>query len=497
MLSRWARAAGFSLLARAESKTHNPASIVAFSCSDSSLTASFRWAKAQALAYAFDGDPVGPWYEAALPGREAFCMRDVSHQAMGAHVLGLAPYTRNMLLKFAQNIAESRDWCSYWEINRYNRPAPVDYKSDSEFWYCLPANYDVLDACYRMYQWTGDAAYVSHPAFLNFYARTVSDYERRWDLGLDRIMRRRRVMNVRGRYNSEQPFEQFRGNPGYDEGTRGYVLGVDLLATQYAAYRSYSAIQNVRRNEPSARLFSRKAAAVKELVNNSWWDASAGQFYSFLDQQHRFAGHAEASLLYRDVIDAGPRLSATLEALERQIRKTPSIAVEGESHLPEILYRYNNASLAQSEILDLTRTGRDRREYPEVSYAVAGAMVTGLVGVNVEAKPLTASDHSDLAGHRIRTLSGLGPLSWAEITNLPVQANQITVRQEAPSKTSLTNQSGPALFWRPYFRGSQKTVIVDGKPRPAHPGRDLAGKPLYYVDLTVSPGATVRAEAAA
>jgi len=31
---------------------------------------------------------VGYWYEAALPGREAFCMRDVSHQSIGAETLG-------------------------------------------------------------------------------------------------------------------------------------------------------------------------------------------------------------------------------------------------------------------------------------------------------------------------------------------------------------------------------------------------------------------------
>lgn len=35
----------------------------------------FDWAKNQSLAYAFDDDPVGLWYEASLPGREAFCMR--------------------------------------------------------------------------------------------------------------------------------------------------------------------------------------------------------------------------------------------------------------------------------------------------------------------------------------------------------------------------------------------------------------------------------------
>ena len=56
------------------------------------------------MNYAYDGDPVGLWYEAALPGRRAFCMRDVSHQVAGAQALGLSSYTHNMLRHFAENI---------------------------------------------------------------------------------------------------------------------------------------------------------------------------------------------------------------------------------------------------------------------------------------------------------------------------------------------------------------------------------------------------------
>lgn len=65
-------------------------------------------------------------------------MRDVSHQARGAHLLGLENHTKNMLLRFAQSIAESRDFCCFWEIDRNYRPCPVDYTSDDDFWYNLP-----------------------------------------------------------------------------------------------------------------------------------------------------------------------------------------------------------------------------------------------------------------------------------------------------------------------------------------------------------------------
>src|SRR5207302_7992342 len=107
---------------------------VQFGSSDTAMAKAFEWAKAQALRYkGRPGDPVGPWYESALPPRDAFCMRDVSHQAVGGAILGLDAENRNMLRLFAKNISASKDWCSYWEMNKHGVPAPEDYRSDKEF----------------------------------------------------------------------------------------------------------------------------------------------------------------------------------------------------------------------------------------------------------------------------------------------------------------------------------------------------------------------------
>jgi hypothetical protein len=53
----------------------------------------FNWAKQQARAFGFVGDPVGPWYEAALPGRSAFCMRDVAHKAQETKCRAWRPFS--------------------------------------------------------------------------------------------------------------------------------------------------------------------------------------------------------------------------------------------------------------------------------------------------------------------------------------------------------------------------------------------------------------------
>jgi hypothetical protein len=50
-----------------------------------------------------------------------------------------------MLRQFAQHISASKKWCSWWEITGDGNPAPVDYKSDQNFWYDLPANFDVVE----------------------------------------------------------------------------------------------------------------------------------------------------------------------------------------------------------------------------------------------------------------------------------------------------------------------------------------------------------------
>jgi hypothetical protein len=459
-----------------------------FTSSDMRLVAAFRWAKEEALSYVFDNDPVGPWYEASLPGRQAFCMRDTSHQADGAQALGLARYNHNMLHRFAENISASRDWCSYWEIDRLNRPAPVDYKSDAEFWYNLPANYDILDTCYRMYLWTGDRSYIEDPVFLNFYDRTVNEYTTRWNLGPDRIMARKSDIPT-------PPF--FRGDPTYEESSRDNLVGIDLLATQYAAYRAYAAIQSIRGNKQGAHQSLQTAAQVRSLINTVWWNQPDGYFYAFFNKQHRFTGRAGSDVLYRDAAEDGPRTASALHTLLTGMKTEPKSAVEAKSHYAEILYRYGDPDAASAQIIDLTRQGRERREYPEVSYSVVGAVVTGLMGVRVKpALPLA----NIVAGKPFEpvtvTLSQLTEKSgWAEICNLSVQNTSICVRHEGNRSTRLINRGKSALRWHPAFEVSSRVLLVDGKPHQAHIEPRSSGHAVTWVELTVEAGSSAHVTA--
>ena len=467
---------------------------------DERLESAFRWAKGQATAFAFDGDAVGPWFEAALPGREAFCMRDVAHQAMGAHALGMQVHVRNMLHRFAEQIRPSRDWASLWEIDRHNRPAHADYRNDRDFWYNLPANFDVLDAAYRMYLWSGDPAYVRDSVFLAFYRHSVTDYVDRWALGTGSIMTRKRIMNRAGTVDPDAKFVNARGIPGYNEESDEFVVGLDLLAAQYAGLCGLCAHHGSPRRCPGGAQLAAKGercAGHSSTHAGGMSSRSHSTITSPPDTLSRIAALTRGTPP-RSTGRWRPRAHmsrATVDGLVRQIRRTPSAPIEEQSHHPEILYRYGASDVAYDQILDLTRADRERREYPEVSFSVVGAIVSGLMGVSVD--PVVPGRESVLlpysANPHVMTLPQLPAKTvFADLRHLPVRANNISLRHEGNSATDFTNNRGPALVWQAAFPGEFTELLVNGKRVKATRLTLPAGRVVSITRVVVAPGAKVR-----
>jgi len=449
-----------------------------FASSDARLVEGFNRAKRQAMAYVFDGDPVGPWYEAAEPGREAFCMRDTAHQAMGAHALGLARHNLNMLRRFAEAVSDARDWCSLWEIDRFNRPAPVDYQNDALFWFNLPANFDILDTCRRMYLWSGDPAYINDPAFLNFYDRTVTDYVERWGLAIDQILTRPRLLNMRGLPGGKK-FQSARGIPGYDEGNHEYTVGSDLVATQFAAYQAYAQIQATRGNAALADAYFKKAEEVRKLIDTRWWNEKDQCFYQRAGKDHNLEGGDSDNLLYWGAVADGPKLQAAMAG--------------GGRRRVEVLYRYGDPDTARERLLQIMTPGQSRMEYPEVPFSTVGVVVNGTMGIDLDAaSALLSSVQGGWVEASVRTLSGLGTkVEWAELRNLPIRANEVTVRHEGTRKTIFTNQRGPAIVWYAAFAGTHESLLVNGKPVRARTEKATLGRSISSLRVTVGAGGTV------
>jgi len=483
------------------------ASPLEFKSSLPALDRVFAWAKDQALAYVFTGDPVGDWYEAALPKREAFCMRDVSHQAAGANALGLAAINKNLFRKFAVNISEAKDWCTYWEINRHDKPAPIDYRNDKEFWYNLPANFDVLDAIGRQYLWTGDRAYLDDPVFLNFYARTVNEYVERWALSPKRIMTRPSIMNLAVPLDPKDPYRASRGLSSYNEDEEGLNVGADLPAAQYAAYKACALLLGQRGDKAGAEAWEKKAAEAKAFFHRTWWDPAAGRYFVFHSPDGRFRhGIGQEFLVYFGITAEGaPTQQAVRETIARasytramaagtEPGVSPgsptavgliAINIEMHSYYPEIFFRHGEDAAALKTILYMGDPATKRREYPEVSFAVIGALTRGLMGIEPDARDGSVATRPHLTRE----------IGEAEIKNVPVLGTLISVKHTGRTRTEFKNAGPAALTWKAGFSGNSDTIAVDGKAQKAERAKDESGAAFSFVRIKVEPGQTVTAAA--
>ena len=450
-------------------------SSLTFDSSDANLVTCFNWAKDQALQFAFQSDPVGLWYEASVPGREAFCMRDTSHQILGAHLLGLDKYTMNMLKKFAKNISKSKDFCSYWEINRCDKPAPIDYRNDKEFWYNLPANFDIIDACWRAYLWTHDQSYIKDKTLNRFYKLTTNDYVKRWDLQLEKIQTRKRCMN-RPTFDPNDKYQFSRGIPSYFEGQPQNIrFGADLLASQVAAYHAYSEILKLQNQNKQAALFSQKAKQITAFLEDTLWDKINDRPYELMltDNSCVTDTGTQVYLLYYDALQSLDKKLKTLDA----ITKGPQITIEVHSHYSQVYYRYGQPQIAYDWLMKLSDPKMPRREYPEVSYATIATIVTGLMG----AEPSQTEN-------KIATLSRLTQKTkWAKISNLPFHNNLIDIEHQSQNQTTLTNHSENTLTWQARFYGNEDQLSINGKKVKTQKAADKVNNPYIWTELKVPP----------
>jgi hypothetical protein len=459
-----------------------PLSSLQFESSDKKLVQAFQWAKSQALTYAHEGsDPVGPWYEAALPGRNSFCMRDVSHQTTGAAALGLYPANLNMLERFAVAVSPGRDWAGYWEIDKLGNPSAADYLSDNDFWYNLPANFDLLDSIVRMWRWTGDNTYLNGPSFQRFFESTATAYVNAWDLQPDTILKRPRLMN---QHLSKGKFVQSRGIPSYTEGENNFNLGTDLLSAEYRAFESLRFVAISRHEVSLAQQYANTANKILHLIENMAWSEKDHHFVGFFSQDGSTHGSGDAMVLYFGATKDSDRIRAALSHIE-SAEYLKNIGIEEESYLAQTFYRFGEIEAAYESIMDLTRPDKSRREYPEVSFSVIGAIVMGMMGIEVV-------DDGNSERPLLHSISRLLKNSdSANLTGVRIRENLVDLEHGGDRRSTLTNRSGPTLHWQAAFSGKVPFLIVNGHPVRAKISSNAALAPVSWIITDVVSGATV------
>jgi hypothetical protein len=353
----------------------------------------------------------------------------------------------------------------------------VDYENDNDFWYNLPANFDVVYNAWRLYQWTGDKTYLQHPAFQAFYALSMENYVKHWQLSHDRVTQRDRRLHS----SKAKRFGASRGIPTYNEGGRGEtVLGIDLTAALIAAYRGYAEMLKVNGKHAEAKIYSDKARREQQFLNDFWWDNTKQEYRSvqYADRSFDYfwVGNDQAFLhylLYFNVVDDETRRAKVVAQYRENY---PHLIVELKSYLPILLYENGDATVATQMIIGLCAPANARRDYPENSFTIVEHVTRGLMGVAADATTNT-----------VTTLPRVAEGEWAELKDLPVLSNILTVKHVGSSTTVLTHQYGAALTWRACIPGSHEYLWVNGVKTKCVQGTDH-GRPYASVTVDVKPG---------
>ncbi len=458
-------------------------SLVTLRSSSRALEQGFDRIKRQALHWVFEGYPVGDYYEAALPNRDAFCMRDTSHQCTGAEVLGLSSHNLNMFRKFAASMTEARDYCALWEIDRYDRPCPVDWTNDSDFWFNLPANFDMLHALWRMYEWTGDERYLTDRAIDEFCARTVEDYIARWDRDGDGLPDRRAS-------------EGRRGLASYDESDYAddYLVGCDLLAAMARAHLSYSSMCRAVGRREQAAIYGKRGEKLMRMLHDEWYQPGRGYASALgTDRKLMYSAdqHYSQFLLYWDAAGELPRAR---ECAEYMVKRMDGAIIESLSHYPELLWRYGRPAEALKALERLMDPNCYRKEYPEASFSAVGAVATGMIGIRPERAGGDGVVLPDMG--RVTTRAALAGIDWVELDHVPVLGGEISVRHDGDKRTLFTRENGEKLTWRAAFEG-ECAITIDGKSAAVtHAVDEFSGKAYTYADVEVQSGVEHVAERA-
>ncbi|MBR5276432.1 MAG: hypothetical protein IKU35_04770 [Bacteroidaceae bacterium] len=443
---------------------------LSFESSDKNLELAFLWGQKMALSYAHHGDdPVGCWYEAALPHRNAFCMRDAAHQSIGAEILGLSKHNYNMMSKFAVNISEAKDWCTYWEIDKDDNPCRADYVSDDDFWYNLNANFDVMYACWRLYEWTGDKRYIDDPAFNNFYALSAKEYVDSWQLNPEQMLTRTREVN---RKPDAKSFRSSRGVPSYVESYGGLFSSSDLVATIYGGYDAYSKILAEAGNSDKSSQMAARAEEYRKHLDEKWWSDDINTYHTFWTSNGTFAdGEGLTHVIWFGAVKEAARIKGTVEKM--LARKEWNI--ENISYFPLLWYRYNYNDEAYDILKDIVLA--KRCDYPEVSYGMVEAIVSGTMGIEPSASK-----------KRIVTLPKITGDNHMQLSNLPVLGGTITVRHQSNKRSAMLNNTPAEITWEAAFVGDYDNIIVNGKSVKAIKRTDAMGQTISYAEVPLAVG---------
>jgi hypothetical protein len=272
-----------------------------------------------------------------------------------------------------------------------------------------------------------------------------------------------------------------RGIPSYTEGSKDFIFGTDLLASEYRAIRSFQEIASTNVDRKLAQQMQPTADAIQDLLERVAWSKTQQHYLGTIRKDLSGSGSGDGLVLYFRASKDPAHLRGALDYVSSP-NYWKHVNIEEETYLPLTLFRYGRAGAGYQILRDLSSPQKDRREYPEVSYAVIAALVSGVMGL----EPRHSGEPFD-----VRTLSLLPATDRATLSGVAIGGNHLEITHIGQSQTRLKNNAGPALRWRAAFISRVDHLRVNAKLVVARQATLASGETIIWTDVIVPPAAEV------
>lgn len=414
--------------------SHRRATDVRFSSSHRDLSDGFSWAVARSMQWVQQDAPVASYW-AGLTDRPMFYSRDLAHQAVAGHLLGLGVQNRAMLTCFAESATSRRRFYPLWAFLFDGTPAGLDYESDDYFVRETPAPFELVETLLALSRWTGDDSYVVGDVFDSFIRNITYKF-----VGLHDIL----GVGVAGEAGTA---DIFAGSPTYNEGSLapGLQIAGDGIASQWAAM---NAVRNLHPSDSLREFAGREADRLQALFESDWHDSSLRRYVTGFGSDGAIADFAyEPSWfpLVKGLVSDDRRAQSQLDFISREVAAAPPHNIEAFTYLPEAFLRYRRDEEGLHWIRHLINS---RADYPEVPFTIVSHLAVGLSGLRL------------VAADGIATRSHLAD-GWMEAADLPWADGHLTIRHDGYEASVVRNNRAIPLRWRAEFPTGVVEMVVN------------------------------------
>ncbi|MCY6354160.1 NPCBM/NEW2 domain-containing protein [Clostridium sp. ZS2-4] len=396
-------------------------------------------------------------------GRECFCTRDICHQALAGHLLGLDNANWSMLKLFAKGANEntSNPYWPKWSYDFFGDP----YYMDAD-WRELPAPLELGEKLYEQYLWTGDRKWVDDPDIFQYHTNLHTKFMENQDINNNGIADETKQLATLWEDNSDK-----------------FIEAGDSAGCQYQALLAYSKVLEARGDTANASKYLQKANNLRDKFNKEWYSKDTQRYIRGFRKDGTYRdnwGHEGSFFMpMKEITDMGPRNEKYLDFILKS-EYDKQLGTEAKTYLPEVFYKYGRNAAGWHY---LKQSMKSRNIYPEVAFTCISNTVCGMMGLQ-----------ADSPNHRVATIPRLtSEVPWVQIDNIPVGNNSLKLRHDGTRKSTMTNNSGDQITWEAQFYGLYEKLNVNGELKTAQT-KKLNGQIISYVTVTLNAGDTATIE---